>query len=263
MLIGDVHPTTLDGVKRLATELRKEQGIKYSVALDLAAKAANCTNFRNAQRTLPARGAALKIPYVLLTIYWCDKKQRYQIGRETLRVQLSKPILDLCDKSALKSVRGFGNLRMVADDHFVCDTLAETQTYARERLCTAERSIRFMEGTGLHPFRDYRTAYPNGSAHNKLPNSDHATDWVDPTSGQFILIDEPYSGVPDEAKRAAWATQAGWRIIKTSWPGMYYPHKCDLYVATDSRNGYDLDALVAKINPGKVTGPSPDLRKYE
>jgi len=257
MLIGDVHPTTLDGVKRLAVQLRKEQGIKHSVALDLAAKAADCTNFRNAQRTLPARRAAVTHPYVLLTVYWCDKEQRYQIGRETLRIELSKPILDICDKSALKNVRGFGNLRMVADDHFVCDTLAQTQTYARERLCTAERSLRFMEHTGLRPCRDYRKAYPNGSAREKLPNSDHATKWVDPTGGQFILIDEPYSGVPDEAKRAAWASRASWRIIKTSWPGMYNPHNCDLYVATDGRSGYDLDALVAKID----AMPAPLLGK--
>lgn len=139
MLIGDVRPTTLDGVKSLAAQLRKEQGIKHSNALDLAAKAANCTNFRNAQNTLPARGAAIARPYVLLTIYWCDKDQRYRIGRETLKIELSEPILDICGKSALKNVRGFGDLRMVAEDHFVCDTLAKTQTYARERLCTAER----------------------------------------------------------------------------------------------------------------------------
>ena len=96
MLIGDVRPTTLDGVKSLAAQLRKEKGIKHSIALDLAAKAANCTNFRNAQRTLPARRAVLARPYVLLTIYWCDKKQRYRSGRETLKIELSKPVLDIC-----------------------------------------------------------------------------------------------------------------------------------------------------------------------
>lgn len=255
MLIGNVRPTTLNGVKSLAMQLRKEQGIKHSIALDLAAKAADCTNFRNAQRTLPARGTALARPYVLLTIYWCDKKQRYRTGRETLKIELSKPILDICGKFALKNVRGFGDLRMVADDHFVCDTLAQTQTYARERLCTAERSLRFMEHTGLRPSRDYRKAYPNGSANDKLPNNDHATDWVDPASGQFILIDEPY-GV-DEAKRAAWAIRTGWRVAKTSWPGMYYPYSCDLYVATDGRSSYDLDALVAKID----AMPAPLLEK--
>jgi hypothetical protein len=137
---------------------------------------------------------------------------------------------------------------MVADDHFVADTTAHTQTYARGRLCTAERSLRFMEHTGLRPSRDYRKARPNGSNDDRLPNWDHVTYWVDPASGQFILVDEPYSGVPDETKRTAWAVRTGWRVGKTSWPGMYNPHNCDLYVATDGRSGYDLGALVAKID---------------
>lgn len=257
MLIGNVRPTTLDGVKSLAAQFRKEQGLKHSSALDLAARAANCSNFRNAKRVLPARGTALVRPYVLFTMYWCDKDQLYRTGRETLRVELSKPVLDICGKSALKNVRGFGNLRMVADDHFVCDSVAQTQSYARDRLSTAERSLRFMEHTGLRPSLDYRKAYPKGSIGDKLPGMDHSTDWVDPPTGQFILVDEPYSGVPDEDERAAWAARNGWRVAKTSCPGMYNPYNCDLYVAVDGGSGYDLDALVAKIE----TLPAPLLRK--
>jgi hypothetical protein len=257
MLIGDVRPSTIEGLKSLAAQYRKQQGIQHSTALDLAAKAANCTNFKHALRTLPARGSRLQRPYVLLTIYWCDKDKRYQVGRETLKIVLARPILETCRRTELKRVRGFGNLRMVAPDHFVCDTIAGSQTYARERLSTAERSVRFMEHTGLRPTRAYRKAYPGGHADDKLPNNDHATDWVDPESGQFILIDEPYRGVPDEAERATWAERTGWRVVKTSWPGMYYPHSCDLYVATDARTGYDVDALVATIN----SMPAPLIEK--
>ncbi len=245
MLIGDVRPTTLDGVKSLAGQLRKEQGIKHSCALDIAARAANCTNFRNAQKLLPSSRS--RQPYVLLTIYWCDKDKRYQVGRETLRIELARPILETCSKSLLKQVRGFGLFRMVADDHFVCDSVAHTQDYARDRISTAERSLRFMERTGLRPSRDYRKGYPKGSLNNKLPGKDHSTDWVDVTTGQVIVVDEPYGGV-DEGARSAWGARHGWRIAKTSWPGMYNPFNCDLYVATDNSTGYDLDALVATIN---------------
>lgn len=248
MLIGDVRPTTLNGVKSLAAQLRKERGIKHATALDLAARAANCTNFRHALRVLPVRSTAVSSPYILLTNYWYDKKQQYRRGRETLRIELPRSILDICKKSALKNVRGFGDLRMVADDHFVCDTLADTQAYARDRLCTAERSLRFIEHTGLLPSREYRKAYHNRRRDDGLPNIDHPTYWVDPASGQFILVDEPYSGVPDETKRAAWAAKTGWLVVKTSWPGMYNPYNCDLYVATNGGSSYDLDALVAKIN---------------
>lgn len=246
MLTGNVRPTTLGGIKRLASQLRKEQGIKYSLALDLAAKAANCTNFRNAQRVFNAPADVTSRPYVLLTRYWLDKKQR-QSGRETLRIDLPKPLIEICGKSELKKARGFGGLRQVADDHFVCDTVDPSQSYARERLCTAERTLRFMQRTGLLPSRDPRKAYPNGSIDDELPHSDHATLWVDPASGQFILIDEPYARAPDEVARAAWAIRTGWRVVKTSWPGMYSPYSCELHVATDARSGYDFDGLVAKI----------------
>jgi Domain of unknown function (DUF5623) len=248
MLITDVRPSTLDGVKRLAAQIRKVQGIKHSTALDLAAKAANCTNFRHARRVLPPQGPAPLGLYILLTIYWRDKDSRQKIGRETLRIGLSKPILDLCTKPDLKYVRGFGNLRMVADDHFVCDSVAPSQNYARERLCTAERSLRFMEHTGLRPSRAARKPDPRVLDGDKLPGIDHSTRWVDPASGQHFLIDEPYGNAPKDAERAVWAAQNGWRIEKTTWPGMYSPYACDLYVVVDNRCGHDIDAIVKTIN---------------
>lgn len=258
MLIGEVRPTTLNGVKSLAAQLRKEQGIKHSDALDVAARAADCSNFRNAQKVLPARSLAVERPYVFLTMYWCDKDKRYQVGRETLRIELAQPLLETCSKSLLRDVRGFGLLRMVADDHFVCDSVVHTQEYARDRLSSAERALRFMERTGLRPSRDYRKKYSKRSLDNKLPGSDHPTDWLDPSSGQVIVVDEPYGGVPNEDERSAWAERHDWRLVKTSWPGMYNPYYCDMYVATDGATGYDLDALVAKID----AMPAPLLGKH-
>ncbi len=248
MLMTDVQPTTLVGVKRLAAELRSKLGIKHSDALDRAARSANCENFRHAQRTLPASGVARSGHYVLLTIYWHDKKQQNQCGRETLRVELSAPLLEICAKHTLRHVRGFGNLRMAAADHFLCDLITPSQENARERLCTAERSLRFMEHTGLRPCRSVREIEDVGSGGDKLPGLDHSTDWVDPANGQHILIDEPYDSPTKEKERAAWAKRRGWTIVKTSWPGMYSPYSCDLYVMANARSGYDLDPLVAKVN---------------
>nr|WP_294525503.1 DUF5623 domain-containing protein [uncultured Rhodopila sp.] len=244
---SDVRPSTLKGVKRLATQIRKERGIKHSEALELAAQAATCANYRHAQRKLRVQGNA-RVPHILyLTVYWYDK-EKYQNGRETLEVALSKPILDICGKSDLKLVRGFGLMRMVATDHFVSDRLAPRQNFARDVICQAERSVRFMEHTDLRPSREYRAAYPDGTKDSNLPDTDHATKWVDPTNGQFILIDEPYSNVPNLADRAAWAQRHGWWLRKSSWPGMYFPHRCDLYVATDGSRSYDFNALMAKID---------------
>lgn len=247
MLTKDVHPTTILGIKRLATQIRKDQNLKHARALDLAAKAANFENYRHAQRALPVLPRQPK-PYLLLTIYWLDKKLPYRRGRETLKIELSVPIFDICTKSDLKNVRGFGNLRMVTEDHFVCDSVADSQEYARQRLCTAERSRRFMEHTGLRPTYKHPKAYPNGLGGDKLPYIDHPTDWVDPIGGQYVLVDEPYGPAPSDAERADWAARTGWQIIKTSWPGMYNPYNCDLYIAFDGRSSYDIDALAARIS---------------
>lgn len=247
MLNGDVRPSTLEGVKRLATQLRKERGIKHANALDLAARAANCTNYTHAKRTLPALGRRAEQHYVLLTVYWYDR-DTYGIGRETHRIELPKPILDICSKAYLKQVRGFGWMRMVAPDHFVSDTLAQSQSFARDIIGKAERSLRFMEHTALRPLRNSKTTYPDGTRDTELPHADHSTDWYDPATGQFILVDEPYSNVPDDPERAAWAKQHGWHLRMSTWPGMYYPHRCGLYIATDGRQGYDFDALMAKID---------------
>jgi hypothetical protein len=254
MLNNNIRPSTLEGVKRLATRIKKERGVKHSNALDLAAQSANCANYRHARRTLPAHGQSRVRQILFLTVYWYDEKT-YGCGRETLEVTLSKPILDMCNKADLKKVRGLGTMRMVAADHFVSDMLAQSQDYAREVICRAERSLRFMEHTGLRPSQDRRLSYPDGSHDSKLPDSDHPTYWVDPASGQFILIDEPYRNAPDAAVRTAWTNRHAWRLRKSSWPGMYYPHKCDLYIATNDTPGYDLDALLAKIDaiPAPIT----------
>lgn len=247
MVNGDVRPSTLDGVKRLAAQLRKERGIKHANALDLAARAANCANYTHARRTLPTIVRRREQHYVLLTVYWYDR-DTHGMGRETLRIELPKPILDICSKADLKHVRGFGWMRMVASDHFVSDSVAQSQSFARDIIGKAERSLRFMEHTGLQPSRDTKLAYPDRTQDTKLPDADHSTYWSDPATGQFILVDAPYSNVPDEPERVAWAKRHGWHLRMSTWPGVYYPYQCGLYVATDGRQGFDFDALMAKID---------------
>lgn len=246
MLTGNVRPTTLEGIKSLASQIRRQQGVKHAVALDEAARAANFQNYRGALRLLTKNGGSGPQHYVLLTMYWSDRESGYRAGRETLRVELSKPLFEICEKSSLKRVRGFGNLRMVAADHLVCDSVASSQASARDDLLTAERSLRFMEHTGLR--KGKRGQKPYSSKTGELPGADHYTEWVDPVNGQLILIDEPYSTAADDTERSAWAARNGWLLVKSTWPGMYYPYQCDLFVATRAGSGYDLDNLLAKID---------------
>jgi len=44
-----LRPKTLEGVKRLAKQLKKRDGIQYADALDLAAQQAGCANFETAR----------------------------------------------------------------------------------------------------------------------------------------------------------------------------------------------------------------------
>ena len=247
MLLDEVRPTTLEGVKRLAAQISKKLGLKYSDALEQAARAASCENFRHAKRTLPERLADQPRSHILMTVYWQDTRSGFKIGRETLRVELSKPLLSICDKVALKTVRGFGGLRMVAADHLVSDLVVDSQEAARSKLLGAERSLRFMEYTGLRPWLDNK-AKPKFLDDDQLPNRDHSTNWVHPATGAFVLIDEPYRPAPDDEARSNWAQRHGWRVVKTTWPGMYYPYSCDLFVVADTGTALDIDSLVGAIN---------------
>jgi len=48
----DVKPTTLEGVKRLAKQIKKDTGVTHSAALEEAAKAAGYENYQAAIRGL-------------------------------------------------------------------------------------------------------------------------------------------------------------------------------------------------------------------
>lgn len=247
MLNNTIRPSSIDGIKRLATQIKKDQDIQHAVALDMAAKAASFENFTHARRSLSRQtGSASSEHQLFITIYWMESRP-FRAGRETLRVDLSKPLLELCSKSELKLARGLWG-RLVASDHIVHDSVAQSQEFARGEICKAARTLQFMEATGLRPSDDYKGEYPQGDYDNKLPGSDHSTDWYDPAIGQFVLIDEPYSPAIVSEERAAWAQQHGWHLQASKWPGIYYPHHCSFFVATDASKGYDFAALMEKID---------------
>ena len=81
-----------------------------------------------------------------------------------------------------------------------------------------------------------------------MPQTDHATDWYDPKTGQFILIDEPYLDPVVDGDRAAWAKKHNWHLQASKWQGMYYPEETTMFVATNASTGYDFEGLMAKID---------------
>jgi hypothetical protein len=47
--LDQLRPRTIEGVKRLAKQLKRRDGIQYAEALDRAARQAGCANFANAR----------------------------------------------------------------------------------------------------------------------------------------------------------------------------------------------------------------------
>ncbi|UTW60236.1 DUF5623 domain-containing protein [Kordiimonas sp. SCSIO 12603] len=248
MLKDNIQPSSLDGIKRYAKQLKKANGIPHNKALDIAAKAGSFANYTHARKQFQnvtsndAQGEEL-----FLTAYWYDNKVR-KIGRETLKVTLASPVLEIASKSELRKARGLDWFRVVAPDHLVKDEQSHSQSEARRMICSAVRTLRFMEATGLKPSKDFEAAYPNRDRNNRLPKTDHSTDWFDPSTGQFILIDEPYAPAVIDAGREDWAKKHNWHILKSKWAGMYYPHECELFVVADASSDYDFQGLMSKID---------------
>ncbi|MGF7170809.1 hypothetical protein FHS91_002497 [Sphingobium xanthum] len=253
MLIEDIRPSTIAGIKRLARRISKAEGVPHKEALERAARAASFENLKHAKAVL---AAASRPPahQLFLTAYWTDR-ETYAIGRETLEIWLSKPLLDLCTKSEMRIVRGLSGLRLAAPDHLLEDMMCQSQDFARDQLCQAARALRFMEATGLRPCDDRRQRESAARLDTDLPRKDHGSGWLDPATDSFVLVDEPYSDAKVSDERADWARRNGWQIRAAVWPGMYFPYRCALFVAVDTARGLDFEALMQRINalPDPVT----------
>lgn len=248
MLKEAIRPTTLVGIKRLATQTRKATGITHRQALDLASRKAGYKSFDHARRMLNSNdNIAGNGHRLFLTYYWYDRRP-YRSGRETIEIQLSRPLLEICGKEGLREGRVTAGMRLVAPDHLVHDHLAESQDYARGELCKLVRSLRFMEATGLQPSTHRRARMAMAEIDGELPGKDHGTQWHDPRTGHLVLLDEPYSAAVVSPERAAWATRNKWHLQASAWPGIYSPKACALFVAARDDSDFDFAGLMAKVD---------------
>jgi hypothetical protein len=242
MSIANVRPSSLANIKRLAKQRKKRDGIPYRQALNSAAQSAGFENYGHAHTAIGA-----KLFQVFLTGYWEDQ-ETFERGRESLLVTLSRPLLELVSKAELKLVGGLASMRVAASDHLVKDMVGPTREYVRDSLCKAARALRFMEMTGLRPCDYLEASRAMADLDEELPGNDHSSYWKLPTSGQFILIDEPYSGPSVSDERAAWAKRNDWDLVAADWPGLYFPYRCTLFVASKRTEDFDFHALVRTIN---------------
>lgn len=231
-----VSPKTILGIKRLATSIKRELQIPHTKALDVAAKRAGYTNFRNAQNRIGASGRSPLTPGcnsdtypIWITAYWRDRE--YRTGRETLRISARQQWIQVLKRSEIASSRGLQKFRADAADHLETIRDLADQGSARRAVCEAARTLQFMEVTGLRPLTGHVNRLTKWA--DRLPRRDHATAWRDPDTQTVVVVDEPYSAAPDQmlTDRSSWAQTACAAIGFTSWPGMYYPGAAAMFLA--------------------------------
>lgn len=219
-----IRPSTLDGIKRLATSFKAEQKIQHARALDLAAQAAGFQNFAHANRALqqpPGAGHPQHLEALLLSAYWEDQES-HTSGRESLVILLSTPWVDLVTPALFKNLHALAHFRAKGPDHLVLGFPAKSQSDARRAVSAAVRAFKFMDATKLRPCRSFSRVYPGGDARNAIPGREHVSIWYDRTSKRYLFADEPYeNSIRDRLhEREAWAKQHGYAIAKPEWPGI-------------------------------------------
>jgi hypothetical protein len=248
-----IHPSTLDGIKRLAKSIKNERGIQHIRALDVAAHSAGFQNFKHAQNVLKGSRAHQSHHAghrVFLTAYWSNKESGKK-GRETLTLWLDTLWSELITPQQMNNERTLGRFRTEGPDHLVERHLVDSQSRARRVTCAAARVLQFMDATKLRPSGAHSRAFPKSNSAHSLPGCDHHSVWYDRNSKRYLFADEPYEAAASSSatERAAWSHRYGFIITKPSWPGMYNPDGGSrLYLVADAEKGIPLAPLVAALN---------------
>jgi len=223
------QPSTIRGIKKKAKAIR-QPGQKHATALDFVAKAAGYRNFHHAQRELSPASPQHRPPpgqhSIFISAYWRDRDSSPRsAGCETIQIHLSRPVKDLMTRHQGTYARNLEGFRLEAPDNLEMRANTDSQARARELLVRAALSIQFMEVTGLRP----ATSERNFKALENLegfPSKDHVSLWIDPNSGGWIALDEPYGHVNEKSlvsKRAEWITDHALHLHKPTWGGLYFP----------------------------------------
>jgi hypothetical protein len=252
-MLEHVRPTTLSGIKLLAKSLNRAEGLQHTRALDQASRQAGFQNWPHARKNLKDGQAEPPVTVMTptwVTVHWRDPETGER-GRETCRIDLSKPLTELITPTQLAASRYLGSMKIMAADHLVEQRFATYQSNAQWEVRRAIRTLQFMDVTGLKPSNSHTRIYPEGRYANALPGTDHGTAWFDPVDRQYVYVDEPYEGRAEgEAdRRQAWSERFGWKIVKPTWRGMYNADgRSEIYLTTDTHQGYDLNPLVAALD---------------
>ncbi|MFL1480961.1 DUF5623 domain-containing protein [Pseudomonas grimontii] len=210
----EVKPSTLGGIKSLAKKIKRDLGIPHHEALDLSAREAGFQNYRHAQQL---GGSAPHLHTMFLSAYWYGSEGT---GRETLMLQIEKPLSEIASRSQLEHGKHLIPFRLEFVDHLEYRVDLESQFEARDQLYAAARSIVFMDTLSLRPAT---IAEQNAllSQFNNLPGKDHPSFWAHKITGALVFMDEPYN--PEIGERTAWASDHNIHMLSAEWRGIYRP----------------------------------------
>ena len=259
-MLGNQTVDRIHDVKRTARLLKKQQPMKHATALELAAKQSGYQSFRQAQnesktsrRIASADGGSVSTRFsVTISQFWVDSELGIR-GKETLEIKLSRPLDTIASLNTLKKARGLRKLVLFGPSRFEMEYASPNQQQARESLYLADRTLTFMDATGLLPSSGDRHARPKGQW--SVPGEDHARSWYDPVTRRYLLLDEPYQRSIYEKmpKRLEWLKEFGYVMKYPDWFGMYNPYMdadngSRLYLITHGTKGVDLDKIVSRLN---------------
>lgn len=242
MNMKPLRPTSTTGLKHLAHGLKKHRDLTQSEAMEHAAVLAGYRNLREAQLTFGETPA----PSVLITAHFCD-----EVGPKTLetRIQLSQNPGSFVSQNDLTICDRFARFVLVGEDHIEAEFSHVSESYVRQRIAQAGRTIQFMDATGLKPSTEEIYGHPTFSKAQRIPSQDHAITWVDPETETLLLMDEPYGYVdrlfPD---RNAWPERNGFVVRRLNWGGTYRPAQglvCDLVSRVGQ--GAFIEQIIARL----------------
>lgn len=229
--VSKTLPKTIKGIKKRAKKICMP-GQKHAEALDVVARQLGYRDYFQAQQmlasgeVLPETALHQNQHSVFLSAYWRDTDTTPRsAGCETLKIILPRPLNTIVSKHQATYARNLEGFRQEAPDHLEMISNATSQARAWELLVRAALTLQFMEASGLRPATSQKQRQSLDLL-TGLPSKDHASLWIDPASGVWVALDEPYGHVNELSmveRRAAWITEKSLHLTKPAWAGLYYP----------------------------------------
>jgi hypothetical protein len=224
--IPDASPSTIDGIKRKAKSVGRQNRIPHLMALDAVAQQSGYENFHHARRSLQRTDGAPPRHSIFISAYWRDTSTMpASAGLEVLEIKLPRPLMHFLTKHQCSYARNLEGFFIEYSDHLEMRSNTENQEGAKERLIRAALALQFIEATGLRPVTNQLQRSMVNKA-NELPSTDHASRWVSEEASHWLVLDEPYEHVTDDSEfeaRDTWVAANDLHWARLDWHGLYNP----------------------------------------